>query len=793
MTMKYRKIGAALMIVAMAGMMLMPYAVAEENGAFSQDEYIYPKPEKVITSELGQEQIYTSGTRATRATWYGAPNWQYRKELTITNPDAITYTNVTVKIALTFSDGGIVFTNSRSDGHDIRFVSNDHSTLISHWREYWSYTNTDAVFWMKAPSLPASTTITYWLYYGYAAASADLSNGSAVFTLFDDFDYSTYRDCETDGLVGNAGGSIMVKQTGPVYTPDTDVFESSQAKMMGITSTTNTTEGQIFAYGSYMNASYACILGMNSTLGIADYTDFTNVLVNHSATGAAPDFIKATEPDFLTDITHATHYAPVKEHGADNNYSLFYSGLNATNYSINLATSPVFDAEYTKNPWNPVLFNGSGNVFDGAGCRKPVTWKDGENDYRMLYAGMNTTTQVWKIGYATAGANQSDWTKAQDWSVFNGSSLWGWDNKSVIPLAINHDGTYYELMYAGSDWENNWRIGVAYTTDFYSWSTWGGVIGLGDTGDWDGHDVNYGTYTIYEYSDPGEKWVVHQTGLNSSGNVQLGHAFVLNSTITDWSSWQNEGSGSTCYHVDTDGRLNVQWNQTILHRAVTKQNESVSVDFWPTDTDTHNISLLGRSAGDYWGNAEDYYAMQAESALNTSDIVEMTAGTWGEQNSTAFNITGTAQHYMNLRYYGEYLYSNGEGFASNNTATGAGSDATIDEGEIGIRVDNPATVKFDYFRSVGSSNGSITLSMGSEVGYVAPESTGGSFIPQEIDPVEPVVEDDDNILDGTECCGTLQIVVGSVAAYAGMVLIGIAAKSPKFPFRKKEQGGGETE
>lgn len=660
------------------------------------------------------------------ATWYSDTGYLERQTYSITNPDAVVKTNSVVNIYLTEANTPAIFDAVLSTGYDIIFTSWDSETRFAHYMAYWNYADHDALFQVVVPSIPASDTINIRIYYSNAAAT-DLSDGDTVFTLFDDFSYSAYTNVTTESFDGSgaaSGASLWDKYPTSTYTPDIDVFETSQAKIRGITNVYNTTEGAIFAYGSYMNTSYNCILGMNNTDGYGvDWTNFTNVMVNHSATGASPDFIKASEPDFLHLISDSWHRSIVAEHGTLNNMSMYYTGLNATNYSINLATSLIYDAAWTKNPWNPVLSNGTLPLsFDNGGVRKPVTWKDGENDYRMVYSGYNATSSEWKLGYATADANQSDWKKVHTWSVFNGSTF-GWDNGSDIkPLDIYHDGSVYVLLYSANDWQGIYRQGIITTTDFVTWTRVGGYLGIGDTADWDGYNATYATWM----SDDNDRWSVYYTGQNSTGNVSMGYADVVNTTITSWSSWQRDSGGDAMAFLNADNQLEVQWNTTMLERAVHIGNYSITVDMWATGTGNHNESLFMRSDGGSYDTSEDYYALAVNSSDNLMDTLEWTGGSSAVLNQTSFNYTGTAQQMLRIRSYGGSIYSYAEGMDSNNTATGESYDLTIETGEIGLRIDTQPKVKFDNFRTLPAINGTLTTVFGSTELLSSIDQTGST-------------------------------------------------------------------
>ncbi|MCK4613178.1 MAG: DUF2341 domain-containing protein, partial [Thermoplasmata archaeon] len=119
-----------------------------------------------------------------KADWQAIPSWwntdwNYRKKITITENSGSTLTNYQVKLDVTYDS------DMQSDFDDLRFTDNS-NTELSHWRE--SYTaSSSAVFWVKVPSIPASTTTDIYMYYGNPSASS-ASDGDATFEFFDDFE-----------------------------------------------------------------------------------------------------------------------------------------------------------------------------------------------------------------------------------------------------------------------------------------------------------------------------------------------------------------------------------------------------------------------------------------------------------------------------------------------------------------------------------------------------------------------------------------------------------------------------
>jgi hypothetical protein len=69
---------------------------------------------------------------------------------------------------------------ARLDYGDIRFADSDGSTQLNYWQEV------DGKFWVKVPSIPASTTKTIYVYYGNPNTTS-LSNPDATMFIYEDY------------------------------------------------------------------------------------------------------------------------------------------------------------------------------------------------------------------------------------------------------------------------------------------------------------------------------------------------------------------------------------------------------------------------------------------------------------------------------------------------------------------------------------------------------------------------------------------------------------------------------
>ncbi|GAG88160.1 unnamed protein product, partial [marine sediment metagenome] len=123
--------------------------------------------------------------------------YTYRKMLNITGSSGAG-TDYQVMIHTDYADGidteFTVYLNGKSqtDFDDIRFTDNDGATLLDHWRE--SYTASDtATFWVEVQDT-LSSDATIYIYYGHDTVSS-ASDGDATFDIFSDF--SRFLDMET--------------------------------------------------------------------------------------------------------------------------------------------------------------------------------------------------------------------------------------------------------------------------------------------------------------------------------------------------------------------------------------------------------------------------------------------------------------------------------------------------------------------------------------------------------------------------------------------------------------------
>ena len=173
-----------------------------KNGTVAVKGYIYSGSNLTassITTNLGFPQGSLSDIAADDNTYYRiesqqipgvppsnwlSPNWRYRIGVNITNNMAVNLNAYQVKIVIdsTTTPSTVLnhfFTNSRSDGTDIRVTLSDGVTLTRYWIQEWDPSAQRAIIWIRI-NLPASSTVTVYIYYGNPGST---SHPSGIYGL----------------------------------------------------------------------------------------------------------------------------------------------------------------------------------------------------------------------------------------------------------------------------------------------------------------------------------------------------------------------------------------------------------------------------------------------------------------------------------------------------------------------------------------------------------------------------------------------------------------------------------
>jgi len=163
-------------------------------------------------------------------TSWGNDSWNYRKPITITEQSGNDLTDYQVKLTI---DTATLISEGKmnSDCSDIRFyyVNSSGEYKIPYWIESGCNT-TNTIIWVKIPNIPASSTVTVYMYYGNPTATSE-SNGDTVFDFFDDFndndlDTNKWTNTSTHGNCYTVVENGYLKLYCPASVSDNIIVES---------------------------------------------------------------------------------------------------------------------------------------------------------------------------------------------------------------------------------------------------------------------------------------------------------------------------------------------------------------------------------------------------------------------------------------------------------------------------------------------------------------------------------------------------------------------------------------
>ena len=133
------------------------------------------------------EDVYLVVYNVETGTWTVDGNAYHRRtKITITENSGSDLTDYQVRVVI--DTKWLVYNGyATPNGNEVRFTDSDGSMLLSFWRET-DFNQTETVYWVKVPSIPASSTKTIYIYYDEELITVpDASDGEATFEFFDDF------------------------------------------------------------------------------------------------------------------------------------------------------------------------------------------------------------------------------------------------------------------------------------------------------------------------------------------------------------------------------------------------------------------------------------------------------------------------------------------------------------------------------------------------------------------------------------------------------------------------------
>ena len=131
--------------------------------------------------------------------------WPTRKKITIDTTDkgiAIKDDVGTAVVLVRLHDGDFSFAGAKEDGSDLRFVADDHKTLLKHHIEKWDGLLNEAYVWVQVPDIKGSATKDIWLYYGNQLDAVNVADPKACYAPDG---LSAYHFNDATDVSGNSG------------------------------------------------------------------------------------------------------------------------------------------------------------------------------------------------------------------------------------------------------------------------------------------------------------------------------------------------------------------------------------------------------------------------------------------------------------------------------------------------------------------------------------------------------------------------------------------------------------
>ncbi len=178
----------------------------------------------------------------------------------------------------------------------------------------------------------------------------------------------------------------------------------------------------------------------------------------------------------------------------DNDYKMWYTGLSNSGVGYGFYAYSSDGFSWTRYSQTPVLFPGPMGSWDSHHVSPGVIIKE-DGIYFMYYQGWQDNEGMWSLGLATS-------TDGINWSKYSGNPvLYGgeWDFHLSAQSVIKKDGIYY-MFYTGSPAYYGgmiYHIGVATSSDGYSWEKYSGNPVMSETEPWEGSAVAFASVVYY--------------------------------------------------------------------------------------------------------------------------------------------------------------------------------------------------------------------------------------------------------------------------------------------------------
>ncbi len=355
-----------------------------------------------------------------RNDWYDN-SWTERKAIAINNnnnPNILT--DYQVKVTLPYSS------SMQNNFRDIRFTDETGKNLLDYWLES-KVDSSQAIFWVKVPSIPANDTSTIYAYYGNPEAIS-ISNPNNVFLFFDDAESGdintkweavsgTPRFQYTNTLTykGNWFQDLVTNYHGPMTT------YTDRHRPMGIFIPSE--RKTFFVFGS-----------ADQYAEIGEYNHLTKSFSNPVKIG------------FIGEDAHKNPSIFIDDNGY---IYVFYGSHNTTLYT-----------RRSVYPYNIYSWEAAGSI---PGHTYPQSWQLKSNEIIHFYRGTDRRGH-YRISYD----NASTWGDPVRWIDFGGADGANW----TYAMTIAENGTYPRTVHA--TWTIREGAGLPRRNVYYARSEDGG-------------------------------------------------------------------------------------------------------------------------------------------------------------------------------------------------------------------------------------------------------------------------------------------------------------------------------
>ena len=145
-------------------------------------------------------------------------------------------------------------------------------------------------------------------------------------------------------------------------------------------------------------------------------------------------------------------------------YKMWYCGFDGSIYRSGLAIS-AYGSGWEKYAGNPVLDLGDSGQWDNMVIISSVIFED--SMYKAWYCGRESTTGIWRVGYATS-EDGIIWEKYAGNPVLDIGEQGQWDDTDIQMVSVLHNNGIYEMWYGASDGSVK-RTGYATSEDGIDW------------------------------------------------------------------------------------------------------------------------------------------------------------------------------------------------------------------------------------------------------------------------------------------------------------------------------------